>query len=158
MKPMLSLILAALLCGAAAAQTYKWVDERGVVNYGEKPPAGQAAKPVDTRPGGTVESAGTPKPERMPVAEPAASAPQSMPTAAPLRGMDFDTFIRLQIGMTEGELLLRAGRPDHESVDQMYYDVVKSYYYYPTAANPFITVVKVRGGRIVELERTRKNF
>lgn len=159
MRTVLFILLTAA-CGGAAAQTYKWVDERGIVNYGEKPPVGRVAKPVDTRPGGTIESAGVQKRESAPVAEipVQAAAPQPVPTAAPRRGMDFDTYIRLQTGMTEGELLLRAGRPDHESLDQTYYDVVKSYYYYPTTSNPFITVVKVRGGRIVEIERTRKNF
>jgi hypothetical protein len=51
---------------------------------------------------------------------------------------------------------LRAGRPDFESVENFRHDVVKSYYYYPTAADPFITVVSVRGGRIAHIERNRK--
>jgi len=54
--------------------------------------------------------------------------------------------------------MLRAGRPDHESVENFRHDIVKSYYYYPTIADPFITVVTVRGGRIVNLERNRKIY
>lgn len=34
----------------AAAQVYKWVDERGVTHYGERPPQGQTARPVVTTP------------------------------------------------------------------------------------------------------------
>jgi hypothetical protein len=34
--------------------------------------------------------------------------------------------------------------------------VAKVYYYHPTHADPFITVVIVRGGQIDRLERTRK--
>jgi len=36
--------------GPAAAQVYKWVDERGVTHYGERPPQGQQARPVETTP------------------------------------------------------------------------------------------------------------
>ncbi|MCW5603882.1 MAG: DUF4124 domain-containing protein [Burkholderiales bacterium] len=155
-------LLMAASAPLAAQQTYKWVDERGVTNYGEKPPAGRQAQPVDTQPGGTLESANLPrqkKPETgatQPGREQAAGA--APPQAAPVRGMDFDTYIRLQTGMTEGELILRAGKPDHESVENARRDVVKSFYYYPTAANPFVTVVTLRGGRIANIERTRKTF
>ena len=34
-----------------------------------------------------------------------------------VRGMDFDVYIRLRKGMSEGELLERAGPPDHQTVD-----------------------------------------
>jgi hypothetical protein len=38
-------------CGAAAAQgVYKWTDERGQVHYGDKPPAGASAQPVEVAP------------------------------------------------------------------------------------------------------------
>jgi hypothetical protein len=43
-------------------------------------------------------------------------------------------------------------------VENFRHDIVKSYYYYPTIADPFITVVTVRGGRIVNLERNRKIY
>ena len=40
-------ILALLLAAAPAwAQIYKWVDEKGRVQYGEKPPAGAKAAPA----------------------------------------------------------------------------------------------------------------
>lgn len=36
---------AAALAAPLRAQTYKWVDEKGVTNYSNKPPAGAKAKP-----------------------------------------------------------------------------------------------------------------
>jgi hypothetical protein len=85
-----------------------------------------------------------------------------MPVEAPaqpaVRGMEFETYIRLQAGMSEGELLLRAGNPDQQSVENFRDDVVKSYYYLPTSGNPYITLVTLRGGRIANIERTRKTF
>ena len=81
--------------------------------------------------------------------------PRPAPTLPSVRGMDFDTYIRLQRGMTEGELLVRAGRPDHESVDNLV-DYDRSLYYLPTVANPFTTVVKLRSGRIAHIQRVKK--
>lgn len=72
------------------------------------------------------------------------------------RGMAFDVYIRLEHGMTEGELVLRAGRPDHQSFDNPR-DGVKTFYYYPTQANPHLTTVTLRSGRIVNIERIRRN-
>lgn len=166
MKAWLGLCALLLAGSAAGAQTYKWVDERGVTNYGEKPPAGRPAQPVDTQPVGPVGSGGEgvqekrrePELPRMQDAPPPAVVTSAPPTAAPVRGMPFQTFIHLRNGMTEGELMLRAGRPDHESVENFRHDIVKSYYYYPTIADPFITVVRVRGGLVVDLERNRRMF
>ena len=72
--------------------------------------------------------------------------------------MDFGVYIHLKRGMSEAEVLLRAGPPDQESVEGGRYFVVKSLYYYPTLADPYITTVTIRGGRVAALERTRKNF
>ena len=46
-KILLALLLA-MAVPAASAQIYKWVDEKGQVHYGEKPPAG--AKPSTVKP------------------------------------------------------------------------------------------------------------
>lgn len=73
------------------------------------------------------------------------------------RGMPFETYIRLELGMTEGELVLRAGKPDHQSWDNVR-EGLKSFYYFPTLANPFITTISLRSGRIVNIERTRKTL
>lgn len=76
--------------------------------------------------------------------------------APQVRGMDFDTYIRLNRGMSEGELLLRAGPPDYAAVDNLA-GIVKSFYYYPTMSDPFMTVVTLRGGRVDHIERTKKH-
>ena len=72
--------------------------------------------------------------------------------------MDFGVYIHLKRGMSEGEVLLRAGPPDHETVEGGRYFVVKSMYWYPTVADPYITVVTLRGGRVAAIERNRKSF
>jgi hypothetical protein len=69
--------------------------------------------------------------------------------------MEFDTYIRLQRGMSEGELLVRAGRPDHETVDNLV-DFDRTLYYFPTVANPFTTVVRLRSGSIASIERVKR--
>ena len=166
MRALIGLLLACAAGACPAAEVYRWVDEKGVVNYGEKPPANRPSRPVNTDPGGTIESGpsysqkadasggrtagGAQIPQ-------AAAVPYVLPPPpAPVRGMDFDTYIRLQGGMTEGELLLRAGRPDHESVDSFRRDIVKTFYYFPTSANPYTTVVTLSGGRIHTIDRIKK--
>jgi len=166
MRVLIGLLLACAAGACVGAEVYRWVDEKGVVNYGEKPPANRPSRPVNTDPGGTIESGpaygrkfdpaggrtagGTQYPQ-------AAAVPFVLPPPpAAVRGMDFDTYIRLQGGMTEGELLLRAGRPDYESVDSIRRDIVKTFYYFPTSANPYTTVVTLHGGRIFNLERIKK--
>lgn len=159
MKLSLILWLALGISMPAAAQTaYRWIDEKGVTHYGEKPPAGRPSRAVDMQPSGPVGSA--PAPERKREADTRLEAEAAQPPApvAAVRGMDFKTFVRLQVGMTEGELLLRAGRPDHATIENVQNDIVKTFYYYPTKADPFLTVITLRGGRIVNIERERKFF
>lgn len=163
MTRLIVMSIAALVSGPLSAQAYKWVDERGVTNYGEKPPANRPARAVDTQPGGTLESGGLQQKKfeadmRSNASAASPPAPAVVAVEVPVRGMGFDTYIRLQRGMSEGELILRAGKPDHESVENFRHDIVKSYYYYPTLSDPFITVVTLRGGRIANIERTRKAY
>lgn len=73
------------------------------------------------------------------------------------RGMAFEVYIRLEHGMTEGELVLRAGKPDHQALDNIR-EGLKSYYYFPTLGNPFLTTVRLRSGRIESIDRARKPF
>lgn len=72
------------------------------------------------------------------------------------RGMPFEVYIRLEHGMTEGELVLRAGKPDHQSYDN-FREGLKSLYYFPTLANPHLTTITLRSGRITGIERVRKS-
>ena len=159
LNPVFGLLLVLGAGSVPSAETYKWVDEKGVVTYGEKPPKNRPSQQVDTTPKVIIESdaktAG--KPAQLPhgaVAPQASASPAPAPSAA--RGMEFDTYIRLQRGMTEAELLQRAGVPDRESVENFRHDIVKSLYYMPTAGNPYITVVTLRGGRIANLERIKQ--
>ena len=150
-----------------AAEIYRWVDERGVTQYSEKPPANRPAKLVDGRPAAaSVDAEGKlvePLVPATPAQQPQVAAAPPPPTAVvspdkPVRGMDLSTFIYLQRGMSEGEVLLRAGTPDFESVENFRNYIVKSLYYYPTIANPFVTIITVRGGRVANIDRTRKTF
>ncbi len=77
-------------------------------------------------------------------------------TEPPPRGMPFEVYIRLEHGMTEGELVLRAGKPDHQSIDNRR-EGLKSFYYFPTPAIPHLTTVTLRSGRIINIERERKS-
>ena len=61
MRPLTSSILIATLsltATCASAQLYKWVDESGVVNYGDSPPSGVRVQPVTH---GTVSSVSVPR-------------------------------------------------------------------------------------------------
>ena len=79
MRPALSFIIICVLCAAAPtthAQLYKWVDDSGVVNYGDWPPSGVKLQPVNH---GTLSSVA----DRALVA-PLARAPESS-RSAPLK-------------------------------------------------------------------------
>ncbi|MEO8006534.1 MAG: hypothetical protein ABI771_16580 [Betaproteobacteria bacterium] len=81
----------------------------------------------------------------------------SAESADSARGMEFDVYMRLQEGMSEGELLTRAGPPDFQTVATASQDgFSKLYVYLPTAANPFTTTVTVSGGTIADVKRERK--
>jgi hypothetical protein len=183
-----------MLASIVQADVYKWVDRDGSVHYGDTPPANARSRSVDLRFASSamttdvnsccVAKEDPPKPAEQPVyivfaAEPPARNP------AP-RGLDFGIFIMLRHGMSEGELLQRAGPPDYQSTDgnavqaitvtrrgrpsdQMHgwpgreafsygvsNQIVKTFYYYPTVSNPFTTVLTLTGGRITDLRRTRQ--
>jgi hypothetical protein len=160
MKLLTALVMFSVSGACMAAELYKWVDEKGVTTYGQKPPANRAATPVDTSPSGVIETGGqfdrkisADRPLRPAESQ---AAPPPAPASAAARGMEFDVYSRLQRGMTEGELLQRAGKPDHESLDGLRRDIVKTFYYFPTSSNPYTTVVTLRGGRIDEIDRVKK--
>ena len=169
-------VVVTLLCAAFAAPcsagAWKWVDAQGVAQYSDTRPADRGARLVDTRPFGIEWDGARPchtiwcqgwrlneKNRKVAEQEAAQIKPSSRAAAADdTRGMDFDIFIRLRTGMSEGELLLRAGKPDSEAVENLRSDIVKSYYYFPTASNPWITTITLRGGRIVNIDRVKKIF
>src|SRR5687767_4554390 len=92
------LVLIAAASFPAAGQSYKWVDENGIVNYGTKPPAGRPAQAVDLRSGNTIGTAENARreAEEKRYAAPPPPAPARATVETPLaRGMEFDTYIRL---------------------------------------------------------------
>jgi hypothetical protein len=120
-----SAVVLMMLASLVQADVYKWVDRNGIVHYGDTPPANARARSVDLRFAGSattvdvnsccVAKEDPPKLAAQPVyiffpPEPAA------PNQAP-RGLDFGVYIMLRRGMSEGELLQRAGPPDFESTD-----------------------------------------
>jgi hypothetical protein len=162
-------LLTALLAAAPAwAQVYRWVDEKGTVNYSnETPPPGvNAAKvDIDAQPGPpsadstechTVRCQGERLEQRLArreqiearlAAERAAAAPK------PPRGLDFRKYVSIRRGISEGELLGVAGEPDLLVWDAHF---LKTYTYFPTPADPFTTTVTLIRGRVTEIERVRK--
>jgi len=76
----------------AFAQVYKWVDERGVTHYGERPPQGRKSSEVPHKlgtppaPGGTARESAPPQdrsPEQGQIQPPEQSPRQGQPQAAP---------------------------------------------------------------------------
>jgi len=158
MRRYIPVLIGVLACVPAGAQTYKWVDEHGVTNYGAKPPAGRRAQTVDTQSRNTIDTADVAKREADQKRDAVALPSPPPPLAAPgvqVRGMAFDTYIRLDRGMSEGEVISRAGAPDYVAFVGGP-DLAKSFYYYPTGSDPFTTVVTLRGGRIDHIERMKK--
>jgi hypothetical protein len=171
-----ALLLVALLLAAGAlhAQIYRWVDQNGRVQYSnEKPPKEFKATVVDpdakAGPAGpestechTVRCQG----ERLEARQrqrdaddaKAAAARAAAAPKAP-RGLDFRDYVRIQRGMSEGELLTIAGEPDFVS-DQGFAGAgaqrMKSWTYLPTSADPFTTTITLIGGRVSDLDRVRK--
>lgn len=159
---------------SSAQQVYKWVDGRGVTHYGEKPPGGQPVQAIDATPSGYVREPEDVtechtircqyerlRAERMQdeaqdrAAAQTGTAQRGTPPRA--RGMSFDTFRKLETGMPEGEVLLRAGPPDYQSNQFLSSGYLgKTWYYYPTRSDPFTTVIQISGGQVFSLDRVRQ--
>jgi Domain of unknown function (DUF4124) len=152
----------------ASAQVYRWVDEKGTVHYSNaQPPPGVKATLFDRD-----AKAGPSSPEstecytvrcqgerleqrlaRREALETRLAAERAAATPPRPRGLDFRSYVSLQRGMSEGELITIAGAPD-----LLFSDVfeAKNYTYLPTSADPFTTTITVLGGRINRIERVRK--
>lgn len=145
---------------------YRSVDENGTPTFTQVPPSGRASKPVDLKPlSGSIDSVKPAVPQRP--SGPAASAPAPAADAGPeraagtggpagARGLPFDTYRLIRRGMSEGELLGRAGPPDYRGNEVNRGLLQESWYYLPTATDPFTTIIQLRGGRVVDTERIRK--
>ena len=170
-----ALLLVALLAAADAAQAqiYRWVDQNGRVQYSnQKPPkeiratvvdpdakAGPAAP--DSTECYTVRCQGERLEERQRQrdAEEAKSAAQRASAPKPPRGLDFRDYVRIQRGMSEGELLGIAGPADLVS-DQGFagpnLQRKVDWTYLPTPGDPFTTTITLIGGRVSDIDRQRK--
>jgi hypothetical protein len=162
----LALLLLLVTSSIATAQVYRWVDEKGTVHYsnGTPPPGANATKlDIDAKAGSpsadskdcyTIRCQGERLEQRMAREQDAEARRAAQRPAAPPppRGLSFSSYISLQRGMTEAELLGYAGPPDLQFRDRH----VVTYSYLPTHVDPFTTVVTVVSGRISEIERIRK--
>jgi hypothetical protein len=91
------------------------------------------------------------------------------------RGLDFRSYLSIRKGMTEGEVLSVAGRPDLQAEqgvvlsNQGWTDrgeivmhservalALRTYTYLPTAETPYVTTITFLGGRVSEVQRDRK--
>ena len=89
--------------------------------------------------------------------------------------MEFRTYISIQRGMSEGELLGIAGEPDLKADQGVAFAapttvqgsrnlvvaaraglVMTTYTYLPIPGDPFTTTITLVGGRVSEIERVRK--
>jgi hypothetical protein len=173
--PVILIVLGFSFAGvAAAAQFYKWVDKNGVTHYSTARPKNQSFQVVDGRPAGYVDVIGGPKEcytvrcqydrvraewvqdQGLRLAMQQASAAQRSSTT-PARGMSLDTFRRLSVDTSEGEVLSRAGPPDYDSNQFLSSGFLgKTWYYFPTPGEPFLTVIEIQGGTVFSLNRTRQ--
>jgi len=149
---------------------YRSVDENGTPTFTQVPPSGRASKPVDLKPlSGSIDSVKPVVPQRPAGPAPALPSPLPSPaadagperaagTGGPVgaRGLPFDTYRLIRRGMSEGELLGRAGPPDYRGNEVNRGLLQESWYYLPTATDPFTTIIQLRGGRVVDTERIRK--
>lgn len=163
------LLVVLLLVGTpAAAQVYRWVDEKGTVHYSNStPPAGVKATVVDPD-----AKAGPASPEsaecytvrcqgerleqrlaRREELDARLTAERFAAMPKPPRGLDFRKYISVQRNMSEGELLTIAGAPD-----LLFWDArsIKTYTYLPTTSDPFTTSITLIRGRVSEIDRVRK--
>lgn len=75
--------------------------------------------------------------------------------------MDFETYSRLAMGMSEGEVLVRAGLPDKEALigsgREAANESIKQLLYIPGPGehDPHLTIVTIMKGKVIGLERTK---
>ncbi len=147
--------------GRVGGEVFRSIDDNGTPSFSQSPPTGRASAPVELKPlSGTID---TVKPAPAPVPAPAArvAPPPPAPPVAPVaerapRGLPFETYILIRRGMSEGELLGRAGPPDYRGNEVNRGLLQESWYYLPTPSDPFTTIIQIRGGRVVDTERIRK--
>jgi hypothetical protein len=88
------------------------------------------------------------------------------------RGLDFRTYLSIQRGMTEGQVLSIAGPPDLQADEGVAFSnqgstrdraaartalAAKTYTYLPTDADPYATTLTFVGGQLTEIQRDGKS-
>lgn len=160
---------------ATAGDVIQWKDSQGRTHYSESPPDGTKGRNtgIAAQVPGSPPVAARKAPECQTVqcqyermrryrleddaahrSERVARSREQAARGASPRGMSFDVFARLERGMSEGEVMDRAGPPDHESFDGAL--GAKTWSYPPTATDPFTTKVILRGGQVFEIDRIRR--
>lgn len=161
-------LVALLIAFPAMGQVYRWVDAKGTVHYSNTtPPAGVKVSIVDLD-----AKAGPPSPEsldcytircqgerleqrlaRREELERRLAAERAAATPKPPHGLAFSNYMWIYHGMSEGELVTRAGAPD-----MLFWDAFsfRTYTYLPTPADPFTTTITLNRGRVSEIDRVRK--
>jgi hypothetical protein len=162
------LVLMLCMASGAAAQVYRWVDDKGRVHYSNEPPppgvkaitvninAGPGPAAADSAECYTVRCQGERLEQRLArqqALDARLAAERVAATPPRPRGLDFRSYISLNRGMSEGELLVIAGPPDLLFSDAF---SIKHYTYLPTTVDPFTTTVLVISGRISQIDRVRK--
>jgi hypothetical protein len=160
-------LLLLLVCSAAQAQVYRWVDKNGTVNYSnEAPPAGvtSARVPIEAKAGApspdtqdcyTVRCQGERMEDRIARREQseARAAAERAALAPPQpRGLEFRKYISIQRGMSMGELVTIAGRPD--IVYSEWSGTIWTYL--PVTGEPWTTTITLLNGRVHDIDRQRK--
>ena len=80
-----------------------------------------------------------------------------MNTQTPAAAIPFEDYIFLEDGMSEGEILLRAGPPDYETLINNFYLYRKIWYYIPDGSYSGDRLTKITfdaSGNVINIERT----
>jgi hypothetical protein len=97
------------------------------------------------------------------------AASAALAQTADVRGLEITSYIHLERGMTEGQVLSVAGEPDVLN-NQGFVErsatqgagperkalAVRTYTYLPTDADPFTTTITLVGGQVTDIRRDRK--
>ena len=157
-----TLSLFALLAFAAAPQAaaalYKCAGDKGGVVYQDKAcPPGKELRDLEADPPTLSVVPGTPLPvpsQMKPRSSSEQDGGRSRARAATLRAKGGNAADRrfIRAGMSEGEVVMRIGRPDFQA--KGHGKAGQRWSYLPTAGDPdTLTTLIVAGGKVVEVER-----
>jgi hypothetical protein len=168
LAPVLALLILASILGqrAGAIETYKCIDEKGVVLYSDVPCGTDATQiSVDVIPPGDGVVQPMLRPGEIDLLEEATARgrmdqekrqQQEQAGPKPYRGMTLRTFGLLSVGMSEAEVRYIAGAPDRETIEGVNTRLGftrKSYYYIKEGHNASITRIRFVNGTVTHLDR-----